>query len=552
MRGIIKEVGNLFEIRFNYSPQLIERIKQLPGRRWDYDKKIWTVPTASRKDVVEFAKKNQFNFHVEKPEPRQDFIIPPLPELTITIPLKRELFPFQKLGVAYCLRKKKVIIGDQPGLGKTAQAIATIVAAKAFPALVICPASLKINWQREVEMWSDYKAVILSDSNKETFKFYHQSGIGDFFIVNYESLAKYFVKSIQRTADGTFTLKNVTFNDNRDFFKSVVIDESHRVKSNKTQQSKFTKAIAAGKEYILAITGTPVVNKPSDLITQLSIIERLPNLGGYSTFMNRYCGDDGYLYRKELNYLLNVHCFYRRDKAEVLKELPAKIRQKVICSIDNWNEYSFALADLESYLKKYKEATDEQVERSMRGEIMVRIGVLKNISARGKLASAFNFINEVIESGEKIIVFGHLKEVLRQVKAEYGKLCVSITGDDSQQERQMAVDLFQKNSDIKVIACSIQAAGVGITLTAASRVAFIEMGWHPAIMDQCEDRAHRIGQMDSVQCSYFLGENTIDEYIYDIIESKRTMSAEITGAKEQIEWSVVDDVINLFNQKKSA
>ena len=238
MRGIIKEVGNLFEIRFNYSPQLIERIKQLPGRRWDYDKKIWTVPTASRKDVVEFAKKNQFNFHVDKPEPRQDFIIPPLPELTITIPLKRELFPFQKLGVAYCLKKKKVIIGDQPGLGKTAQAIATIVAAKAFPALVICPASLKINWQREVEMWSDYKAVILSDSNKETFKFYHQSGIGDFFIVNYESLAKYFVKSIQRTADGTFTLKNVTFNDNRDFFKSVIIDESHRVKSNKTQQSK--------------------------------------------------------------------------------------------------------------------------------------------------------------------------------------------------------------------------------------------------------------------------------------------------------------------------
>lgn len=546
MRGLIKEVGDYFELSFSYSPSIIEKVKEIPGRRWDSQKRLWLVPKAAKAALEEFAKKNQFKFHVDQPDPAVNYIIPAMPELTISIPLKKELFPFQKQGVAYCLRKKKTIIGDQPGLGKTAQAIATIVAAKSFPCLVICPASLKLNWQREIEMWSYHKAMILADSNKDSFRFFYEAGMANFFIVNYESLAKYFVKSIARKADGSFTLKDVTFNGNETFFSSVIIDESHRVKSIKAQQSKFTKRISENKEYVLAITGTPVVNRPNDLVSQLSIIGQLFRFGGYVKFIDRYCSNDSNRYRKELNYLLNLNCFYRREKHEVLKELPEKIRQKYICSIDNVNEYAAALNDLELYLKRYKGATEEQVERSMRGEVMVRIGVLKNISARGKLNNAFSFIDDVIESGEKIIVFGHLKDVLKRVKEKYGKQAVSITGDDDTPSRQHAVDLFQKNPDIMICVCSIQAAGVGLTLTAANHVAFIEMGWHPAIMDQCEDRAHRIGQLDNVTCTYFLGDGTIDEDIYNLIEEKRAMSSEITGSTEDIMWQVVEK-LGLFS-----
>jgi len=148
-----------------------------------------------------------------------------------------------------------------------------------------------------------------------------------------------------------------------------------------------------------------------------------------------------------------------------------------------------------------------------------------------------------------VVLFGHLKEVLGKIKDHY-KDCVSITGDDDTNARQQAVDRFQNDPKCKLIVCSIQAAGVGITLTSSTNVAFIELGWHPAIMDQCEDRCHRIGQKDNVTCTYFLGKNTIDEWVYKIIDEKRSMSNEVTGANDNTEEEIIDKVFNLFNQGK--
>lgn len=549
----ITEQGKYFRIQFRYMPHLVEAVKALPERRFDPVNKCWLVPVTEEQYVLDFARKFKFKLGDGIVNDEQYGELPPMPELGVDIPLKLKLFPYQSQGVAYALAKRKLIIGDQPGLGKTAQAIATIVAADAFPCLVIAPSSLKINWQREWHMWSHKRAMILDDNIKQNFHLYYQAGLTQVFIVNYESLKKCFVQSINVPKGAKFRLNHVKFKEHlTNIFKSVIIDESHRVKSTATQQTKFTKGIASGKEYILALTGTPVINKPKDLISQLGIIEQMQRFGGYQKFVQRYCsGPREASNLRELNYILNLNCFYRRDKQDVLKDLPAKMRQIAMCQISTRREYNEAEGDLIKYLRHYKAADNEKVARALRGEIMVKIGILKNISARGKLADVFEFVDDIMASGEKLVIFAHLREVISAIHKYYPQ-AVTITGEDSQLERQHAVDCFQNNPDTKLIICSIKAAGVGLTLTASSRVAFVELPWTAADCDQCEDRCHRIGQKDSVTCTYFLGKDTIDEKIYQIIQAKREIAATVTGATEQIEEDIVNMVADLFNQKQDS
>lgn len=545
----ISQDTNNYIIKFRYFPAIVDKVKRIPGRRYNGAKKWWEVPKENEVELMAFATSVGAKWDKGgSPEVVGD--VPPLPELELDIPLKRQLFPYQANGVAYGLQTKRLIIGDQPGLGKTGQSIAIVTGAHALPCLVICPSSLKLNWQREWAIWTDKKAMILEGSVRNNWHKYFEAGLADVFIVNYESLKKYFVEKIDVPKGKPMRLNHITFDQRVKLFKSVVIDESHRCKSFAAQQTKFTKGICQGKEYILALTGTPVINKPKDLIAQLGIIDRMAEFGGYKGFVDRYCsGMKEASNLQELNYKLNMHCFYRRDKSEVLKDLPAKMRQVVYCEIGNRKEYAEAENDLAKYLKEYRNATDEKVERSLRGEVMVRIGALKNISARGKLKDVFEYIQDTLDSGEKLVLFCHLKEVINQVKERFPD-AVSVTGDDSMAARQISVDTFQTSPAVKLIVCSIQAAGVGLTLTASSRVAFVELGWHPAIHDQCEDRCHRIGQMDSVQCTYFLGKDTIDEYVYSIINAKRDITNAITGAVDDVEESVLDGVLNLFSESR--
>lgn len=555
MNNRIVQTEYNFQIFFKFHPIILQAIKELPNRRFvDGDIPHWVVPLSAASELNQFAKKFKFDFIAagsQAPGMSFDFSdhsYPDMPELEGEVELKRPLFPFQRNGVAYILKQKRVIVGDQMGLGKTAQSIAAIHKAGSFPCLVICPATLRENWKREWEMWTDRKVLVLDPKNQNRWPTYCKMGIADVIITNYESLKKYFVDTI--TKSHGWTLKDVKFNPSINEFKSIIIDEAHRCKTTKTHQAKFCKGISDGKEYVLAITGTPVVNKPDDLISQLGIINQLDKFGGYRRFKDMYCDRDLPGARMHLNAMLRRHCFYRREKHEVLKDLPAKTRQVVFCDISTRKEYVEAENSLSMYLRKWRNATDAEVEKSMRGEIMVQMGVLKNVSARGKMESVYEFIDDVMESGEKLIVFAHLKDIIKLMKTRYPN-AVTITGDDNAEERQRSVDQFQKNPEVKLILCSIQAAGVGITLTSSSRVAFVELAWHPAIHNQAEDRAHRIGQTDNVQCTYFLGRGTIDEMIYDRIESKRTMSNEVTGAVDPTSVSVMDDVIQLLSKNAS-
>jgi SWI/SNF-related matrix-associated actin-dependent regulator 1 of chromatin subfamily A len=551
MRRII-ENNDSFSIHFDYNPNIINDIKLIPGRSFSFQDKSWIVPKSSKSYINAFAKKHRFSLDGEKQTESNVHIgrMPEMPVLMQEIPLKIQPFPYQRQGIAYGLEHKRFINGDACGLGKTGQAIATIIAANAFPCLVICPATLKTNWEREFEKWGHHKATILSDSIKNTWYNLFQMKFCDSFITNYESLKKYFVSEIKEQYDEfgkkkPLRLNHVKFKASINNFKSIIIDESHKCKDTKTLQAKLVKGISVGKEYIILLSGTPVVNKPNDLISQLGILDRMNDFGGYKNFVSSYCDNDNRYH--ELNYLLKSNCYFRREKADVLKELPPKMRQIVYCDITTHREYNDALQDLEDYLKRYRQATDEQIRKSMKGEIMVRIGVLKNISARGKIKDAIEYISDVIDSGEKLVLFTHLKEV-QQAVFKFFPAAVTIFGDDDTVTRQTNVDRFQNDPRVQLIICSIKAAGVGITLTASSRVAFLELPWHPADCEQCEDRTHRIGQLDSVNCIYLLGKDTIDEHIYSIIDSKRSMSNAITGARNDVEESVQNGVINLLTK----
>jgi SWI/SNF-related matrix-associated actin-dependent regulator 1 of chromatin subfamily A len=553
---ITEDPRGYFRISFRYRPSLVDGVKRISGRRFDGKTKEWTIPAASKQELDRFVN------YVQKFEPvswggngsevtdeGHVFELPELKPLEGPHNLKIEPYPYQLEGIQRGLELKRFMNTDEPGLGKSMQAIATINLANAFPCLVICPASLKINWEREWNKFTDKKAMVLSDSVRDSWPFFWQTGLNQVFIVNYESLKKYFVHRIKKSA--RFTLKDVEFKQTINLFKSVIIDESHRVKSSATQQSKFTKGICAGKEWIIQLTGTPVVNKPKDLVAQLSILGRMDDFGGYKNFVQRYCsGPNEASNLKELNFKLWDTSMFRREKKSVLKDLPDKTRQTLICEITNRKEYQDAEDDLINYLIKYKDATDEKIQKALRGEVMVRISILRQISAKGKLKEVVEFVNDFREQGQKIVLFCSLHEIVDGLKKAFPS-AVSVTGRENQAEKQAAIDSFQNNPKTDIIICSIRAAGVGLTLTAASNVAFIEFPWTYADCVQCEDRCHRIGQKDSVTCYYFLGRNTIDEKVYQIIQDKKGIAAAITGSTEQIPENIVDLVANLFNREKS-
>jgi SWI/SNF-related matrix-associated actin-dependent regulator 1 of chromatin subfamily A len=451
--------------------------------------------------------------------------------------LRVEPYPYQREGIAYGLDKKRLIIGDEPGLGKTLQSIGIVDTADAYPCLVICPSSLKINWQREFEKFTDKKALVLDNSTCTTWPYLLKMAMYHVAVVNYESLRKFFVWDIK--GGKSFRLKDVVFCPHIRMFRSIIIDESHRVKDPAAQQTIFTKGITTGKEWIILLSGTPVVNRPEDLVAQLSIMGRLQEFGGRTKFMADYCTDpkdkkaEPAIPLSVLSDTLYANCMIRREKAKVLPQLPDKTRVDLYVDISNMPEYNLAAADLAAYLSQYTGCTDWEIRSKMRMEALVRFMTLRKLATLGKVAQAVDFIRTFLENGKKLIVFCSLHDVVDAlVKAFPG--AVTVTGRDTAANKQASVDAFQDNPDTMLIICSIKAAGVGLTLTASSNVAFIELAWTYADCCQCEDRAHRIGQKDNVTCYYLLGRGTIDQTVYSLINRKKSIAAEIMNADDDI------------------
>jgi SWI/SNF-related matrix-associated actin-dependent regulator 1 of chromatin subfamily A len=314
--------------------------------------------------------------------------------------------------------------------------------------------------------------------------------------------------------------------------KAIVFDESHYLKNYKAIRTKAATALAKNIEYRFLLSGTPMLNRPKELISQLTILDTLKDFGGFNGFINRYCDPkrtrygldiDGANNLEELKINLRKVCMVRREKTEVLSELPEKQRTYIPINIDNRAEYNKAVSDLIGYLKeKYPKKKD--ITKVLQAETLVKINTLRQIVANGKIAEFSEWLDNFLQSQKKLVVFVQHKAILERLEGVLRRLDVkgvSLCGDDSIEARQMAINAFQNDPAIRVIICTLKAGGVGVTLTAASDVAFLETGWTPAELDQAEDRCHRIGQKNAVNCWYFRAHRSVDDMLFDLIEKKR-------------------------------
>jgi SWI/SNF-related matrix-associated actin-dependent regulator 1 of chromatin subfamily A len=556
----IVEFLNEFHISINFGwkgdkqKQIIKDLKYDNGNpiaRWNHTAKAWVVPIACKDIVYQIGRSQKASHIIIKDNlPEKVDNIPALKKLSIEIFLKKgAMRPYQEEGVERMMQLKKVINGDQPGLGKTLQSIAATIGLEikgevSFPVLVICPSALKINWKREFEMWTDKKAMVLTDSVKTTYHRFWEMEQSDVFIVNYESMKKYFVKSMPDKKNLKLS-SQIIMDDRISMFKTVIIDESHRLKDPSSIQAKIAINVTRGKDYVFMLTGTPVVNKPIDLFAQLAIMYRLKNFGGIEGFKTRYCqGGRGASNLAELNYLLNVNCFFQRKKEDVLKDLPAISIQQTIVSITNLPEFNKVKNDFADFIRN-SDLTDAEIKRKINGQIIVQLSMLLQISAQGKIEAAKEHIDEIVNSGQKIVIFCRHQIVVDLLKKEYPK-AVTVTGKDNAVEKQRSVDGFQQNPGINIIIVNYKAGGVGITLTAASELLLIELPWTQADVEQAVARCHRMGQHRAVRATILLGEHTLDQWLYDLIQGKKEIANTITGTEDDIPVSVVNKVLDLF------
>jgi hypothetical protein len=463
----------------------------------------------------------------------------------LTAPLR----PFQGAAVDYALRARRTFLSDEPGLGKTIQALATLEAAGAYPALIVAPASLRINWLREAQRWLPHRT---------------RSGLagGDAVGNTDISVASYEI---------TYTLvAGATAAPPR----ALVLDESHFCKNPTARRTQAVTAIADAMDedaIVLLLSGTPVLNRPEELAPQLKILGRLEEMGGARRFARVYARGQELT---TLNRRLRRTCFVRRRKADVLRHLPAKQRVIVPVAIANAGEYRAAQADVARWVRAQAEADEafqreiatlddeeraaairargrDAEQRARRAQALVRITQLALMAARGKLDGAREWIANFVETGEKLVVFTRHREIGDALLGSFPDAACA-TGRLDADGRAAEVQRFQTDDACRLIVCSLDAAGVGLTMTAASNVAFVELGWTPAAHDQAEDRVHRIGQQEAVTAWYLLAAETIDERIAAVIDRKRELIRAATDGTAAGQDAVLDELLDWLSEDGAA
>lgn len=437
------------------------------------------------------------------------------------------LRPFQRAGVAYALESRRLFLADEQGLGKTVQALAAIEADAAYPAVVVCPASLKLNWRREARHWLPHRSVAVVQGTGGPLP------DAELVIVNYEVVHAHRERlAIRRPA-------------------ALVLDESHYLKNPGAKRTRAVRRLAEGLPegaLRMALTGTPVMNHPDELIAQLRILGRLEEFGSGARFKRRFQGAGA---EERIHWHLRRTCFVRRLKQDVLPQLPAKDQVVVPVGLDNEREYRLAERDVVAWLQEQPLDLSElqaKVASTLRAERLAQLNTLRALAARGKLGAALSWIEDFLASEEPLVVFAGHRAVQEAIIARFPG-ALHLVGADSTDARDAAVAAFQDPTGPQLLVCSTRVGGQGITLTRASNVAFLDLEWSPAMHDQAEDRCHRIGQEDAVTAWYLLAAETIDEEMAGVLARKRGIVGAVTDGLRDESEAVVQSVVRALRGK---
>jgi len=482
--------------------------------------------------------KEQLPFDFDKPLTAET--CPPICPVvqSVSTGTKYQLFPFQQEGYTWLKGRSFALLADDMGLGKTPQGIAW--GSDFRPNLVIVPAALTYNWVREItEMWRLEDTVVLLDGKTELPR-----ELPDWTVMSY-GMVNHYLPKLRRAG-----------------FKALLIDEAHLVKNMETARTKNILELVAPQETKpgdkiipnrLAITGTPVLNRPIELFALLVFLG-VKNRSDFKDFLNTYTEHKTYKGRLIFTGAKNLYQLHeflkpfmlRRLKKDVLKQLPPKTNTPLFVAITNASEYREAENHFLEWLRQ--KAGDEAAMNASRAEIITRMNALRQLAASGKVAPVCDWLKPCRDGQGKVIVFSSFLEPLESLK-KCKPESVIYTGADSSQDRQVMVDKFQHTEDVCCFLGTVGAAGVGITLTAASRVAFLDLPWTPGGKVQAEDRAHRIGQTKPVEVVNVLARGTIDERMLQLLSDKEFIIAQAIDGKtkdEAMSTSVANSLVQSF------
>jgi len=439
----------------------------------------------------------------------------------------------QKESIQKLVENKKFILADDMGLGKTTSTIIAALEAGSKKVLIICPATLKINWKREIENYSDKSVYIAEGKNFSTD--------ADFVIINYDIIKNFHdtkKKGESQILDANFDL--------------VVVDEAHYIKNATAQRTKLINDLVKKVDRLWLLTGTPMTSRPIDYFNLLSLIES-PVAKNWMAYAIRYC--QGYQFnvggRKVWNVMGASNLEELRDRTagltlrrlkENVLDLPDKIITPVYLRLKS--------KMYEEIMGEYYDWYDKNPEESKSLTVQfTKLTKIRQVIADEKVSQTIELAENIVEQGKKVIIFCNFTDSLNKICEHFGKSAVKINGSMSKPERQHSVDSFQENDKIKILVGNIKAAGVGITLTAAEAVIMNDLSFLPSDHAQAEDRAYRYGQKNNVLVYYPIFENTIEGIIYDILNNKKQVIATVMGDNQNTA-DAAEEILKRINEMR--
>ncbi len=550
--GVWQE-GDQLVLAHPYDPELVDEAKQLGGR---YDgkssPKCRRFPLSRAREIGAFAERHGLPVYARLDEElgdarRRAEASRAIASDFVTKGLAREAWSFQAAGVAYNLETRRTIVADEPGLGKTLTALATLEAAQAYPAVVVCKAKLRTVWADEITKWLPHRAVTIVDGRRATEIVARDITIVDFDVVD------------DRTVD---LLRCAP--------RALIVDEAHYCKDGGADRTQAVQRLADAIPHtglVLLISGTISLNRPAELIKPLEIVGRLKEFGGFEHFVRYYCdgyrGDFGWVKDganlerlPELHERLRERCYLRRRKSDVLDLPPPRVESVPLpLTPSGLAEYRRAEADILDYVRRRAASrgqnAEARVKSARKAEALVRLNALRRLAAEAKLPAAIEWLRAKADEVGKVVVFAWHREIQERLADELE--AAHIFGSESEKDIEAAKRRFQNDPDCKVIVCSLQAATEGHTLTAAHDVVLVEEAWTPATIAQATARCYgRLSDPHTVTCWHLIAEDTIDVDLVEAVAAKAAaVDALVDGiVNPEAEGSSVQGVLRSYCRRR--